>query len=75
MNKRPSHATVVRPMSVESDDLLTGGDCDDSPWTREELQALAWECVKHDGWDEYDDLPEKGVCSSGLTGRFYQPRP
>lgn len=32
---------------------------DDSPWTREELQALAWERVKHEDWDEYDALPEK----------------
>ena len=32
---------------------------DDSPWTREELQALAWERVKHEDWDESDDLPEK----------------
>jgi hypothetical protein len=32
---------------------------DDSPWTREELQALAWERVKHEDWDAYDDLPEK----------------
>ena len=32
---------------------------DDSPWTREELEALAWERVKHEDWDEYDDLPEK----------------
>ena len=32
---------------------------DDSPWSREELQALAWERVKHEDWDEYDDLPEK----------------
>ena len=32
---------------------------DDSPWTREELQALAWERIKHEDWDEYDDLPEK----------------
>jgi uncharacterized protein (DUF433 family) len=32
---------------------------DDSPWTRKELEALAWERVKHEDWDEYDDLPEK----------------
>ena len=32
---------------------------DDSPSTREELQALAWERVKHEDWDEYDELPEK----------------
>ena len=32
---------------------------DDSPWTREELQALAWQEGKPLGWDEmneYDDL-------------------
>lgn len=38
---------------------LKGGEYDDSPWTREELQALAWERVKHEQWDEYDDLPER----------------
>lgn len=32
---------------------------DDSPWTREELQAVAWERVKHENWDEYDELPEQ----------------
>ena len=35
---------------------------DDSPWTREDLHALAWEAGKRAGWeamDEYDDLPEK----------------
>jgi hypothetical protein len=35
---------------------------DDSPWTREELGALAWEAGKQLGWEdmhEYDDLPEK----------------
>jgi hypothetical protein len=34
-------------------------DYDDTPWTREELEALAWERVKQQDWDEYDDLPEK----------------
>ena len=37
---------------------------DDSPWTREELQALAWEAGKHAGWedmDEYDHLPEEAI--------------
>jgi hypothetical protein len=35
---------------------------DDSPWTREELEAAAWEAGKAAGWetmDEYDDVPEK----------------
>ena len=34
----------------------------DSPWTREELHALAWEAGKPLGWedlDEYDDALEK----------------
>jgi hypothetical protein len=34
---------------------------DDSPWTREELEALAWEAGKHAGWEdmeENDNLPE-----------------
>ena len=36
---------------------LTGREYDDSPWNREELQALAWERVQHESWDEYDDPP------------------
>ena len=32
---------------------------DDSTWTREELQVLAWERVKHEDLDDYDHLPEK----------------
>jgi hypothetical protein len=32
---------------------------DDSRWTREELQALAWERLKHEDCGEYDQLPEK----------------
>jgi hypothetical protein len=38
---------------------LTGDEYDDSPWTREELQALAWERVQHEDWNEYDNLPDK----------------
>jgi hypothetical protein len=41
---------------------LKDGEYDDSPWTSEELQALAWEAGKRAGWedmDEYDDVPEK----------------
>lgn len=35
---------------------------DDSPWTPEERDALAWEAGKRAGWDrmdEYDNYPEK----------------
>jgi hypothetical protein len=41
---------------------LKQDEYDDSPWTREELQALAWEAGKHAGWegmDEYDDVPDQ----------------
>jgi hypothetical protein len=37
-------------------------DYDDSPWTDEEMDALAWEAGKHAGWDdmgEYDEYPNK----------------
>ena len=35
---------------------------DDSPWTDEEMELLAWEAGKTIGWeemDEYDQYPEK----------------
>jgi hypothetical protein len=61
---------VVNPRTKETFVLLRADEYkrlkedeyDDSPWTREELQALAWEAGKRAGWedmDEYDDLPEK----------------
>ena len=57
---------IVNPRTKETFVLLRAEEYerlkeeyDDSPWTREELQALAWERVKHEQWDEYDDLPEK----------------
>ena len=46
-------------LRVDEYERLKEGEYDDSPWTREELQALAWERTKHQDWDEYDDLPEK----------------
>ena len=27
-------------------------DYDDSPWTREELEGLAWEVARREGWDD-----------------------
>ena len=34
---------------------------DDSPWTRDEIEALAWDSISRDGEDfeEYDCIPEK----------------
>jgi hypothetical protein len=41
---------------------LTDEEYDDTPWTAEERDALAWEAGKHAGWEdmsEYDDDLEK----------------
>lgn len=41
---------------------LTDPGYDDSLWTAEEMELLAWEAGKHAGWedmDEYDHYPEK----------------
>jgi hypothetical protein len=65
-NTEAAPPRVVNPRTRETFVLLRveeyerlKDEYDDSPWTREELQALAWERVKHEDWDEYDDLPEK----------------
>jgi hypothetical protein len=46
-------------LRVDEYERLTEEEYDDSPWTSEDLQALAWERLEHESWDEYDDLPEK----------------
>ncbi len=57
VNPRTKETFVL--LRVDEYERLTDDEYDDSPWTREELQALAWERVKHEDWDEYDKLPEK----------------
>ena len=57
VNPRTKETFVL--LRVDEYQRLKDDEYDDSPWTREELQALAWERVKHQEWDEYDDLPEK----------------
>jgi hypothetical protein len=60
---------VVNPLTrekfvlvpLEEYQRLTQDDYDDSPWTSEEREALAWEAGKHAGWEtmtEYDDYPD-----------------
>lgn len=46
----------------ESYELLRKLAYDDSPWTEDELEQLAWEAGAMVGWedmDEYDDYPAK----------------
>jgi len=60
MNPRTKETYVLLP--VDEYERLNQDEYDDTPWTKEELQALAWEAGKHVGWqdmDEYDDAPEK----------------
>ena len=57
VNPRTNEMFVL--LRVEEYERLKEEAYDDSPWTREELQALAWERVKDEDWNEYDNLPEK----------------
>jgi PHD/YefM family antitoxin component YafN of YafNO toxin-antitoxin module len=57
VNPRTKETFVL--LRADEYERLTEEEYDDSPWTREELQALAWERIKHEDWDEYDNLPEK----------------
>jgi alpha-D-ribose 1-methylphosphonate 5-phosphate C-P lyase len=60
VNPRTQETFVL--LRVEDYERLKVDDYDDSPWTREELEALTWEAGKGLGWedmDEYDRLPEK----------------
>jgi hypothetical protein len=41
-------------LRVEDYERLVEAEYDDSPWTREELQALAWETAERSGWEEMD---------------------
>jgi hypothetical protein len=41
-------------LRAEEYERLKGNEYHDSPWTREELQAQAWEVGERAEWDEYD---------------------
>jgi hypothetical protein len=57
VNPRTKETFVLIP--VDKYERLNEDDYDDSPWTRDELQALAWEAGERSGWDEHDATPEK----------------
>jgi hypothetical protein len=65
-NNEDTPPQVVNPRTQETFILLRVDEYerlkeqyDDSPWTREELEALAWRAGEENDWDEYDDAPEK----------------
>ena len=57
VNPRTKETFVL--LRVDEYEHLKEEEYDDSPWTREELQAMAWEVAERTGWDEYDEVPEK----------------
>jgi hypothetical protein len=56
VNPQTQETFVLLP--VDQYERLKEEQYDDSPWSREELEALAWERVKHEDCDEYDNIPE-----------------
>ncbi len=49
-------------LRLDEYERLKHDEYDNSPWTSEELQALAWEAGKRARWedmDEYDNLPDE----------------
>ena len=53
VNPRTKEAFVL--LRADEYERLKEGEYDDSPWTREELQALAWKAGEDTEWDEIDD--------------------
>ena len=60
VNPRTNETFVL--IRVDEYERLTADEIDYSPWTREEMEAMAWETANRAGWEEwpeYDDMPEK----------------
>ncbi|HZU37886.1 MAG TPA: hypothetical protein VFA18_18335 [Gemmataceae bacterium] len=57
VNPRTKETFVL--LRVDEYERLKEDEYDDSPWTRKELQALAWEIAERADWEEYDDASEK----------------
>ena len=60
VNPRTNEMFVL--LRVDEYERLKDFEYDDSPWTREEIQALAWTARQRGGsedWNEYDDVAEK----------------
>ncbi len=60
VNPRTRETFVL--LRLDEYERLKEDEYDDSPWTRDELHAQAWEAGKHAGWedmDEYDDASEQ----------------
>lgn len=61
LNPRTNESYVLLPVG-EYERLTKRDEYDDTPWTKEELQALAWKAGQRVGWqdmDEYDEAPDR----------------
>ena len=53
VNPRTDEMFVL--LRIDEYERLKAEEYDDSPWSREELQALAWEAGERSEWEQYDD--------------------
>jgi hypothetical protein len=53
VNPRTRETFVL--LRLDEYDRLKEEEYDDSPWTRDELEALAWEAGEHAVWEEIDE--------------------
>lgn len=56
VNPRTNETYILLPVSEY--ERLRAEEYDDGPWTREEIQSLAWEAGERSDWDEYDTSAE-----------------
>jgi hypothetical protein len=56
-NPRTNDTYILLPVSQY--EQLKEQVYDDSPWTREELQTMAWDVSDRTNWEGYDDDPSK----------------
>ncbi len=53
VNPRTKETFVL--LRTEEYERLKQDEYDDSPWTRSELEAVAWETAERSGWSEMDE--------------------
>jgi hypothetical protein len=69
MNPRTKETFVL--IRIDDFERLKEDEYDDSPWTREELQALAWEVGKHAGWeDQIVSVPRATELGCSVPSRY-----
>ena len=71
VNPRTGETFVL--LRVEEYERLKEDEYDDSPWTREELEALPWEIAERTGWEEMDEYERLPPCCAGGSGGKLQP--